>query len=157
MSWPATSRARAEVWEQLTSPPFVLDNTGSQGKRIRGLTRMLDWLEDQPGETWQERWLATGADAAGTDWRQVPIRWLGDHRRRSQWLPAELNEALRTAICADLVRPSLTWLMSVASIKGTLARHLAQIRDPGGFARLEAQCDRHPDISATARRRTLHR
>jgi hypothetical protein len=36
--------------------------------RRRGLNKLLDWLECQPGETWQERWLASGADAAGSGW-----------------------------------------------------------------------------------------
>jgi hypothetical protein len=31
----------------------------------RGLPVLLDWLGEQPGRTWQQRWLASGADAAG--------------------------------------------------------------------------------------------
>ena len=27
-----------------------------------GLASLLDWLEDQPGDSWQDRWLASGAD-----------------------------------------------------------------------------------------------
>ena len=57
------------------------------------------------------------------------------------------SAALKAAICADLIRPSLGWLVSAASIKGALARDLAQARDPDGFARLKAQCDGHPGIS----------
>ena len=157
MSWPATWRGREEVWEQTTSPPFVLANTGTESKRVRGLTRLLDWLEGQPGQTWQERWLASGAEAAGISWRQVPMSWLDGHGRRSQWLPAELSSALKVAICADLLRPSLGWLVSAAAIKGALARDLGQSRDSDGFARLTAQCDEHLGISARARLRTLQR
>lgn len=50
-----------------------------QQTRRRGLPLLLDWLEDQPGQTWQQRWLASGADAAGEDWAQVPQQWL--HQR----------------------------------------------------------------------------
>ena len=53
------------MWEQLTSGMFVLDNANSQERRVRGLGWLLDWLADQPGETWQQRWMASGADAAG--------------------------------------------------------------------------------------------
>jgi len=157
IGWPATRRDRGEIWEQTTSPPFVLANAGTESKRVRGLTRLLDWLEDQPRQTWQERWLASGAEAAGTSWQQVPMSWLDRHGRRSQWLPAELSAALKVAICADLIRPSLGWLVSVPAIKGALARDLGQSRDPDGFARLAAQCDEHLDISARARLRTLQR
>ena len=155
--WPATRRSREEAWAQVTSPPFVLANGGTQGKRVRGLTRLLDWLESQPGKTWQDRWRASGAEAAGAGWRELPLRWLDGHGRRSQWLPSELSAALRVAICADLIRPSLSWLVSAASIKGALSRDLAQARDPAGFARLKAHCDGHPGISARARMRTLQR
>ena len=65
MDWPATRHGRDTVWELLTRPPFVMEVASSQGTRARGLARLLDWLEDQPGETWQERWLASGAEAAG--------------------------------------------------------------------------------------------
>ena len=63
------------MWERLTSGMFVLSNANSQDRRIRGLAWLLDWLADQPGQTWQQRWMASGADAAGGDWRQVPIAW----------------------------------------------------------------------------------
>ena len=36
--------------------------------RRRGLTKLLDWLQRQPGDSWQEKWLASGADAAGSGW-----------------------------------------------------------------------------------------
>ena len=155
--WPATRRSREEAWAQVTSPPFVLANAGTEGKRVRGLTRLLDWLESQPGKTWQERWRVSGAEAAGAGWRELPLLWLEGHGRRSQWLPSELSAALRVAICADLIRPSLSWLVSAASIKGALSRDLAKARDPAGFARLTAHCDGHSGISARARTRTLQR
>lgn len=63
-SWPATDQSREEVWVRLTSAPFVVDNAHTQKIRIRGLTFLLDWLEAQPGRTWQQRWLASGADSA---------------------------------------------------------------------------------------------
>ena len=155
--WPATRRSREEAWAQVTSPPFTLANAGTEGKRVRGLTRLLDWLESQPGKTWQDRWRASGAEAAGASWRELPLRWLDGHGRRSQWLPSELSAALRVVICADLIRPSPSWLVSAASLKGALSRDLAQARDPAGFARLKAHCDGHPGISARARMRTLQR
>ena len=156
-NWPATCRSREEIWTQVTSPPFVLANAGTESKRIRGLTRLLDWLESQPGATWQDRWRNSGAEVAGVAWRQVPLRWLDDHGRRSQWLPGELSAALKVMICADLIRPSLSWLVAAASVKGALAGDLAKTRDSAGFARLTTRCDGHSGISARARLRTLQR
>jgi hypothetical protein len=70
---------------------------------------LLDWLEDQPGRTWQDRWLASGADAAEVDWRQVSTQWLRAHATLTGWRQKDLSAALVMVICADLVRPSLSW------------------------------------------------
>ena len=44
IEWPATRHGRDKVWEQLTRPPFVMEVASSQGTRVRGLARLLDWL-----------------------------------------------------------------------------------------------------------------
>ena len=105
--WPATRQDRDEAFDRLTSGIFVLDNEGSQERRRRALKWFLDWLSDQPGGTWQQRWMASGADAAGGNWRQEPTAWQCEHGRESQWLRAELSGALVVSVCGDLVRPSL--------------------------------------------------
>jgi hypothetical protein len=44
-----------------------------------GLTKLLHWLGEQPGRTWQQRWVASGADAAGNlGWRELAGKWLRD-------------------------------------------------------------------------------
>jgi integrase len=70
--WPATSQDAAQVLKRLTRAPFALDDAGSQQQRRRGLVLLLEWLSEQPGDSWQDRWLASGADAAGARWRQLP-------------------------------------------------------------------------------------
>ncbi|WP_179381991.1 hypothetical protein [Streptomyces sp. SA15] len=32
------------------------------------LTRVLDWLEEFPADTWQDRWLLSGSDDQGSTW-----------------------------------------------------------------------------------------
>jgi integrase len=155
--WPATRRERGAVQERLTSGVFVLPNADSQDKRVRGLSWLLDWLADQPGETWQQRWMASGADAAGGSWRQVPIAWQRERGREARWLRAELSGALVTVICGDLVRPSLSCLVAGAAGKGSLTRNLARTRDPAGFARLSQLCDADPHVTAVAASLTLRR
>jgi len=134
-----------------------LPNADSQDKRKRGLSWLLDWLAGQPGQTWQERWMASGADAAGGNWRQVPAAWQRERGRDVRWLRAELSGALVVAICGDLVRPSLSCLVAGAAGKGSLTRNLARTRDPDGFARLGRLCDADPQVSAVAASLTLRR
>ncbi|MGH3305680.1 MAG: hypothetical protein ACRDOK_29245 [Streptosporangiaceae bacterium] len=138
-SWPATLQPRDTAWERLNRPPFVLDDAKGQQRRVRGLAPLLDWLAAQPGQTWQERWLASGADHAGAGWRQLPAAWLHHHGLHSERRQAELCAALTVAICADLVRPSLGWLVS------------ADARGNGALVRLCRNC------VATARAETCSR
>ena len=156
--WPATLQPRDTAWERLTRPPFVLEDAKRQQRRVRGLALLLDWLAAQPGQTWQERWLASGADRAGAGWRQLPAAWLHDLGLHREGRQAELSAALTVAICADLVRPSVGWLVSAdARGNGALVRGLARTRDGEGFGRLQALCDHDPGVSAAAGRQTVHR
>jgi hypothetical protein len=52
---------------------------------------MLDWLLAQPGDTWQDRWLASGADADGRCWRHIPVRWLNLNSSRNSVLRCVVN------------------------------------------------------------------
>ena len=62
--------------------------------------------------------MASGADAAGGNWRQEPIAWQREHGRESQWLRAELSGALVVSVCGDLVRPSLACLVAWGPARG---------------------------------------
>ncbi len=156
-AWPATRQSRGQVQDRLAREPFVTDNAHTEKIRRRGLTFLLDWLEDQPGATWQERWLASGADAAGTAWRKDPASWLHGQGLSAGWRLDALASALLAAISADVVRPALGWLVVKATGPGSLVRHLARSRDPEGFARLRALCDADPHVSAVSGSHTVYR
>jgi integrase len=157
-AWPATLQPRGTAGERLTRPPFVLDDVKRQQRRVRGLAMLLDWLAAQPGQSWQERWLASGADRAGAGWRQLPAQWLRDCGLPGEGRQAELCAALTVVICADLIRPSLGWLVSAdARGNGALVRGMARTRDGQGLGRLQELCDRDPGVSARAGRQAVHR
>ena len=81
--WPETSQRRGHVLARLFAAPFTADRDGQQSSRRTGLTKLVHWLEEQPGRTWQDRWVASGADAAGnlagTGRSMAPRRRLGQH------------------------------------------------------------------------------
>lgn len=134
----------------LTSPPFVLDRREAQYRRVAGLRLLLDWLTAQPATSWQDRWMASGADAAGERWREVPARWLRQQGYHSTWRQDALVGALPLAVSADLLRPSLHWLVDGGGARGgLLARNLQASRDPDGFARLGEACREDRRISST--------
>lgn len=140
-SWPASELSREQALIVLTSPPFVPDQPDARYRRTSGVRLLLDWLLDQPGETWQDRWLSSGADTAREHWRQVPADWLTRQGWDSNWRHEALIGALPVAIGADLLRPSLSWLAGGGPARGgLLARTLEQCRDPDGFTRLAERC-----------------
>jgi len=156
-SWPATEQSHAELGQQLTAAPFRLNRRNSEQIRSSGVTMLLDWLGEQPGQNWQQRWLASGAEAAGAGWRHVSTAWLQQRGHRAEWRQAALTGALMTTISADIVRPSLGWLVGGATGQGALVRYLARTRDPEGFARLRGVCSTASEVSAASGRLTLHR
>jgi len=146
-TWPGAICDRQTVTRLATAAPLVIGNPVVQAKRVRGLRHLLDWLAGQPGGTWQRRWVDSGAEALGARWRQMPIAWLQARGRRSAWLPSELSSALLALIFADVVRPTLSWLVRTPSIKCELADGLSLVRDPAGFARLREHCRTSPGIA----------
>jgi hypothetical protein len=141
--WPRTILSRDEASELLLAPPFRLDNLAGQRGRGRSLRNVLNWLEGQPGGTWQERWAASGAAEVGAGWREAAAAWLD----KSGLLPAcdrrragALGAGLTLMVCGDLIRPDLRWLLAGSGLQA-LAGEMARVRDPGAFEELRRACD----------------
>lgn len=146
-TWPATRHSHAMVLERLLAPPFVSASVRNQEGREAGLLKVLDWLEDQPGDTWQARWQASGAEQAGNvDWRQVASRTLRGGEWTG-WAPhsefIQLGRGLLPLLAADVIRPGLAWMFTPGSIKH-LITEMARGRDPDGFAKLAALEEEDP-------------
>ena len=139
-SWPATQAGRRAVVSQAMACPYAAaENDQSRYSRRLGIIRMLDWLETQPGATWQDRWQAGCRSAADQDWRDIAELHLKDTGRiaagnRSVW--RSLGGALGLLIGCDVIRPDLGWLLTSAT-PAHLAADMARVRDPHGFAALE--------------------
>ena len=150
--WPETSQRRGHVLARLFAAPFTADRDEQQSSRRIGLTKLVHWLEEQPGRTWQDRWVASGADAAGNlAWRGLAASWL----RGTGWASTNprtdfiaLGRGLLPLICGDVIRPSLPWLLTPA-IPKNLAAEMTRSRDPGGFAALAALARTDPASAAT--------
>jgi len=131
-SWPATEARRSAVVDRVLAAPFALDNPLSQRNRRLGVLAMLGWLRGQPGDSWQQRWRASGAEDQ-PDWRLL----VGTDRAKP--LP-HLTSGLLVLICADVIRPSLGWLLRFALARHNLAPEMARTRDAAAFAELTALC-----------------
>ncbi len=137
--WPATEATREQLERRVLGSPLLSSALpyATRRTRLTGLVKVLDWLQAQPGRTWQDRWMAAGAEAEpGTDWRALVTgaTVTDPHRAR-----ADLGPGLLAMICADLLRPSIGWLLTTPTPR-KLAASMAATRDPDGFAQLAVLC-----------------
>jgi hypothetical protein len=155
-SWPATTAGRAELVTRLQQPPFPRDNARTQSARRLAVQRMLDWLEQFDGLTWQQRWnTSTAVVQPYQDWRGEALAWL----RRAGRIPAasaigegELSLGLGQLIHADVIRPSMHWLLA-SPVTCPLREELARVRDVEGFAAATRAAD---PLGSGGRRLVLH-
>ena len=148
--WPATQQSVEEV---LAAAEELEAEAGAGGKelqrRVRWVGRLLAWLARFDGETWQQRWHSSGADAAAKAWTDLVANIEGlppdPKDRRSQ-----LTGAAGRLILLDLIRPGYDWLYSSPS--NTLNKRFEQVRDAAGFAALGALCDANRRLTSSDRR-----
>ena len=81
--WPATKLPQARG--QVLAPLATIRR--EQGAARAGLEGLLVWLQAQEGGSWQQRWLASGADAAGAGWLRLPGQWLSRRGGQARLVP----------------------------------------------------------------------
>lgn len=140
-SWATTRMGRDGLLELLLAPPFT--DPAMRKRRARRLVSVVDWLAGQPGDTWQARWLASGADTRGNaDWWQPHLDQLQSGSQRyggSVSVTSNLRVSLLLLVGADAIRPSLGWLLTPFA-PHHLATDLARVRDREGFTDLASRC-----------------
>jgi hypothetical protein len=141
-SWAGTEQEREPLQARLLGEPFTVAAGRAAFQRRRlGVVRLLDWLDRQPGATWQQRWLASGADQMGNaDWWRPLLAWL---RPSAPSCGVSMSSNLRVCalllVGADAIRPSLEWVLT-PRVPQELVAAMARTRDPDGFAELAALC-----------------
>jgi hypothetical protein len=144
--WPHTAQSPEETLQRLTAPPFVPEAKATRAGRRRGLAKLLGWLFSFSGDTWQQRWLASGAEAhPGATWVQLPLGWLHQRGQAVSYDPDDLPSGLLMLVCGDVLRPGLPWMLT--RTHRYLAGAMAQTRDPDGFARLHRLAEAEPASS----------
>ncbi|WIX85786.1 site-specific integrase [Amycolatopsis sp. DG1A-15b] len=74
------------------------------------MENFLGWLDRQPGESYQDRWLASGADSAGRDWlSEVDVDVSTAYGRM------RFNRGLEALVCCGAIRPTYGFLLTVWS------------------------------------------
>jgi hypothetical protein len=109
-TWRATRQDRDPLLARMSELPCT--DAPARLRRRRGLVSVIDWLVDQPGRTWQERWQVSGADALGNaDWWRPFLDRLQSGSQRygsSVSVTSNLRVSLNLLVCADVIRPAST-------------------------------------------------
>jgi integrase len=153
--WWQTCAPRRSVLERTLGLSFTANSDANVRTRERGLIKLLDWLESQPGTTWQERWLASGAEAAGRSWTQIPLEWLTLEGRARKYDRVDLCGGMIPLLAGQVVRPTYPWLLRQQPAQ--LLGHIRRTLDLGGFAALEAHCDTTGRSAVLDRRNAFNR
>ncbi|HEX5882708.1 MAG TPA: site-specific integrase, partial [Actinomycetota bacterium] len=142
MSWRGTCQGADLLLTSMLEPPFT--EAAARVRRRRGLVSVLAWLAGHPGQTWQDRWQATGGDDLGNAaWWRPCLKELQSGSLRSGSsvaVTSNLRVSLNLLVCADVIRPGLRWLLT-PSAPQHLVTDMARVRDRDGFAELAARCE----------------
>ena len=155
-TWPETQQPRAALVERLSNPPYRSGSADVRRCMRRGLTALLDWLERKPGRTWQERWLASGAEAEGRTWTDLVRREVPSLASRpTGHVHADLLTAMRLMLTGQVLRPGYAWLLRYRP--SVLLEEARGRLDPAGFARLRAHCEATGRRNPQDRKEALNR
>jgi hypothetical protein len=132
-TWPSTTAEYGEVLDGLNEL-FHGIHKNTRYLRWRGARNVLGWLQEFPGETWQQRWRNCPLEEDPGIGLTQALSWVRQHQ--DQISDGDLKSGILALACADVIRPGAAWLLTRRS------RHMremvAQHRDPEAFAALEA-------------------
>jgi integrase len=105
-----------------------------RSRHLLSIRKVTDWLETFPGEDWQQRWLLSGANAAGRQWGPPGL---------SAAVRERMVDGARSLIVLGVIAPSYGWLAGVS-----LNRCYSMFREHNhedGFAVLAKRATAHGD------------
>lgn len=111
--------------------PALALNSAGQGALRRRSHRLLEWLAQFPGQDWEQRWLASGADSAPRSWADAAFP---EHTHR--WERHAVVGGLYHLIQARVLRPSYAWLLNCRG--GTGISRFLQANATAGLEQLRA-------------------
>ena len=145
--WTASQMSYEELLDVVRDGEITAGSSARYARTmVLHVESLLDWLLRFPGESWQQRWHASGADAAGKRWTAL----VTDSPTRHSYLVTAAGRLL----LADVVRPDYSWLYAMASRPEILER-IQTLRDPAGFATLNSLCDADTRLQSTDRRAAM--
>lgn len=146
--WAASQMSYEEVLGAVRDVELANGTTSPKQVRSQMLfaETLLGWLLRFSGESWQQRWHASGADAAGKEWTA-----LAAESDKHGYLVAAAGRLL----LLDVIRPDYSWLYATHATP-RLYERLRALRDPAGFASIGRLCDADPRMLPSDSRYALN-
>jgi hypothetical protein len=113
--WPQTRLSCVELTDLARELPFWQHDTDKRTGRRRSTQLVLGWLETWPGETWQQRWQASGAECQGRAWHEALVKHLITAVRTVLSHHAARRHAavgISCLLCLRVLRPGYDWMIS---------------------------------------------
>jgi integrase len=113
--WPETRLSCAELADLARELPFWQHDTDKRTGRRRSTQLVLGWLEAWPGETWQQRWQASGAESHGRAWHEALVKHLITAAPTVLSARAARRHAavgISCLLCLRVLRPGYDWMIS---------------------------------------------
>ena len=126
--WPIS-----QILELLPSLPSwpSADGCGRRSRLVSAVRRILEWLSEHPGEGWQDRWVASGADG-GRSWVDDVI--MPGARASAKTQRNELMAGMGSLLLCRIVLPGYHFLASYQAVR--LFSYTQQVFRPDLFAKL---------------------
>ncbi|WP_161598166.1 tyrosine-type recombinase/integrase [Curtobacterium flaccumfaciens] len=126
-----------------------------RGGRPGAFLRMfLEYLETQPGETWQERWAASGLED-DADWMQTAMTAM-NAARGTNYDNGMTAGMVAWAAAVDAIRPSLEWMHRAHSELRSLPDCVLGHRDQAGRDLIVSTIAEHSPRDVVRVRHTTH-
>jgi hypothetical protein len=136
-AWPQTLLDRDQILTLVYDFPIRWKHPDVPRLRRNGAARLLDWLACWPGESWQARWDASGAEKMGRAWTEPAIdRVVATEATRREFVDRELRNGACMAICMRVLRPGYDW-MTINHLSYTY-RYVRRLVDPELFDEMDA-------------------
>ena len=129
-TWATTTATAEEVLAQIDA--FHAENAvhhNTELNRRKNAVRILEWLSTHPGGNWNQRWHNSTAEEFPDTWPETIAAWF-EQREGRRPRRAELKTGVLALIRADVLRPSIKWLLVS---KSPFLRETAALRDPVEF------------------------
>jgi len=148
--WRGTTATRSEVVDrfdvELLDHGWTRRDKDRQSNRL-GVETLLDWLGSFNGDTWQQRWVASGLNDFGKGW--VEAVELPSFADKSRLKRMRLLDGVGGFIVLDAIRPGYKWLYGFTSKR--THEWVRRTRDEDGFIRLDQHIETIPNFTPSDR------